>query len=92
MADTETPHTPTPWTQGFTSRDVAFVNGGHVVVCKCDVGSNTAEADPRANAAFIVRAVNAHESLVAALQDILERSGDPIIENVARAALAHATG
>lgn len=65
---TTTEHTPTPWTQFMTGKQY------HVGICQAKTIKEVAlvlnqkeysEAD--ANAAFIVRAVNAHEALLDAL-------------------------
>jgi len=72
-------HTPTPWSMGKGYKSpvcclssivsdkgnqdefiVAYVNGGHDTVSECG-----------ANSAFIVRAVNAHDALVEALDEML---------------------
>jgi len=48
-------HTQGSWVLGFADERVAFVNAGHVVVCKCDGGGDEGErlANPRANAMLI---------------------------------------
>ena len=64
MADTT--HTPTPWHQGpYYKGDVESREGR---ICEC-----TPLSSPRAaaNAEFIVRAVNAHDDLLAALKDVI---------------------
>lgn len=91
-------HSPTPWSVR-PAHDGSFViatgreaEGG--VVARRNSGSGTSLAD----AAFIVRAANSHDELVAALSALLAayeyRVGDgltPLITN-ARAALAKAEG
>lgn len=69
MCAEKTKHTPTPWTIGVydASEDFKSINT-HVAVCKPD-GSLLAtcgpvDAESKADAAFIVRAVNSHEELV----------------------------
>lgn len=54
----EPKHTPTPWKVKGNLNTIEGANGLTV----CDLRSNTVDAD--ADAAFIVRAVNAHEELV----------------------------
>jgi len=64
-------HTPTPWEVGDLDHNgQRIVRGEHIEICTCwhhCVGS--IEREMEANAAFIVRAVNAHEELVAALRE-----------------------
>lgn len=52
-------HTPTPWT-------VSLADGK--AIGQTDSGDELVYANSREDAAFIVRAVNAHEELVAALR------------------------
>lgn len=59
-------HTPTPWYQTDEHIQSASVNQDNYV-CKCDT---------KKDAEFIVQAVNAHEELVNALQDIREYFAD----------------
>ena len=74
----ETKHTPTPW-KAEKGRTVMHVTGQHFVVCQISTTGYRGDTpeDKRmyaeraeANAAFIVRAVNAHDELVAALEDV----------------------
>lgn len=65
-------HTPTPWEAcGWDIRDMPTANdrggmsGGLMIATTRDSGHRT---DQVANAAFIVRAVNAHDDLVSALK------------------------
>jgi len=64
----EMKHTPTPWTlQKFSSGyEIDGANGREVLT----MWSNTEDAD--SDAAFIVRAVNAHEELLSLVQAITE--------------------
>lgn len=55
-------HSPTPWTSGSSA---IFAGKKCIGVTDCDSSTPNVE---RANAAFIVRAVNAHDDLVAALK------------------------
>lgn len=78
-------HTPTPWMileDGFheeqleiTSADRAQNDMSEIAVVDVGFGGEF-QAEQHANAAFIVRAVNAHDALVAALKDALRRSRD----------------
>lgn len=67
--------TPTPWSIGLgEGQDGAFyIRSGRKTVAKLDTESSLSD---EANAALIVRAVNSHERLVAALKAAL-----PILEN-----------
>ena len=60
-------HTPTPWIRRESKSDVIWIEDGNGRV----VMHNSSVKDPedQANAAFIVRAVNAHEELLAALHE-----------------------
>lgn len=58
-----TSHTPTPWIAKFD--EVIGANDRSVAVCGVELNENAID---QANAAFIVKAVNAHEALVAALE------------------------
>ena len=70
-------HTPTPWKVRIPSVDILNANQIMSVedsvenIARCydttDAKSGCGEGDKRANAAFIVRAVNSHEALVEAL-------------------------
>ena len=63
-------HTPTPWFQ-TVSHGNRFVKRAHendpADICVMVEGEDTENAD------FIVRCVNAHDRLVAALRDIVDR-------------------
>ena len=72
----ETKHTPTPWKSnsmeiftdaGKTSKRIAFATG------YAQGDQNTLD-EIRANAAFIVKAVNMHDELVEALQEWLDEA------------------
>lgn len=58
-------HTPTPWVHDRQS-DCILDNGGNVIVSPYESEHNI--DNDTANAAFIVKAVNAHDDLVAALK------------------------
>lgn len=84
-------HTPTPWEVAdeadFMHRiDIRpiyegppkFGSWSAVAQCEEDFGDYE-NGEGRANAEFIVRAVNAHDALIAGLQEIIERSNvDPL--------------
>lgn len=98
----QTAHTPTPWK--FTTEDAEY--GTSIITCSDDgyigeVGAPFVEIaeESKANAAFIVRACNSFDDLVAALQGVVseleayDAPSDPMHpQNVrlrnARAALA----
>ena len=75
----ENKHTPLPWFEhGWESRDDAvFVRsvGGVLVARVCYIGG-TEPAE--ANAALIVKAVNNHERLVAALNEFLQAPDEAV--------------
>jgi hypothetical protein len=73
-----TKHTPTPWNwevrPGMGPDGTQFVS-----ICTDDrtiasLGYNTTAFQHDANAAFIIRAVNAHDALIMALCEALERT------------------
>jgi hypothetical protein len=73
----ETPHTPGPWATDpeCGDRGVLGPDGLLVADCMCFDPSLARSAEiNRANAAFIVRARNAHEALVAALEELVDRT------------------
>ena len=78
---------PLPWgTADYDPSDVIDAEGAPI-----------ASAFDRVGAALIVRAVNAHAELVAALSEIVTRcgNGEPyctVLDEIARAALAKAKG
>lgn len=77
---TTTTHTPTPWT----------VSGDYIQGIGQICLSETAEEDV-ANAAHIVRCVNAHDALVAALRTIRDTTQTiGVASRIARAALRDA--
>jgi hypothetical protein len=76
---TATKHTPTPWVlDGYNLAQILYCTaergspeakhacGDYDVIAKCE-GDNW-----KANAAYIVKAVNAHEALVEALENLVE--------------------
>jgi hypothetical protein len=88
-----TKHTPTPWAAGgsvIEREGETIAQAFRMTGCPID--------QPVVNAAFIVRAVNSHEQLVAALRDLLPDAignhiGGPDTQariDAARAALAAA--
>lgn len=93
---TATNHTPTPWRIGDAGRTVFGPPNGNP-------SPETVAHTSRANAAHIVRCVNGHDALVAALRDLTRYvdayeygrkwAGRPHAEmDAARAALAAAKG
>lgn len=81
-------HTPLPW------KVVPAPKGYVLIVDETDrkniaqISTNSrTEAENEANAALIVRAVNAHEGLVKALEEIRDISLDPNARATAHAAL-----
>ena len=85
-------HTPTPW-RADAPRKYAGVTWDNIIrserrndpVCTVFVAGYM-EREAAANAAFIVKAVNSHDALVKALQEIANSS--PIPVSIARQALA----
>ena len=60
-----TQHTPTPWLA-----DSSGLRAGVGPILFMTTGGYTGRSTAKANAAFIVRACNAHEELVTALDDL----------------------
>lgn len=82
-------HTPTPWHTDKDDPSTIFNSmGGYVT--RIDGNAVQTRAAIEGNAAFIVRACNAHDELVAALQRIqtLPESAGAHMQDIARAALA----
>jgi hypothetical protein len=70
-------HTPTPW-RTYEEDNLIVCFGEGDSICDCAPGSPFIKMPTAmANAAFIVKAVNSHEILIAALKDILNASNDP---------------
>lgn len=69
--ETKATHTPGPWkTGGVMTRVEVLPDGWNMPMCVADCHTKSApnsEAERVANAAFIVRACNSHDALVAAL-------------------------
>ena len=84
--------TPTPWFV-YSQNSNMIVNAAATKVI-ADASSEEGDyAEAKANAAFIVRACNAHDQLVAALRAVLLEIGDygrPSVRADARKALAAA--
>ena len=89
---TEQAHTPGPWQQ----EGLTIVVFGRGIIAECPTPQNGGTFDCSANAAFIVRACNAHDDLVAALDLVCrdQRSGalPTSIQNAITAAIVKATG
>lgn len=83
MAERE--HTPTPWK---ASGNAVFRDGHCLAMTGTDIWMPEVE---EANAAFIVRACNAHDDLVAALEAVAEARMPGEARRIARAALAKAS-
>lgn len=77
-------HTPTPWgvPDGGTQPTITTADESKHIATMADTGD-----EMEANAAFIVRAVNCHEALVAALKGLVERGTDSPVHLAAEAAL-----
>ncbi len=66
-------HTPTPWSHwDGSNRFGLYIGVNYIPIGECGAGSKITSEVTKANAAFIVRAVNAHDELVAALEEALE--------------------
>jgi hypothetical protein len=59
-------HTPTPWF--ISGLEISTLQSERIAVCDCDEPNNL---PGYSNAEFIVRAVNCHDELLAALKDLL---------------------
>jgi hypothetical protein len=89
-----TDHTPTPWNAASRYSSVVgvpIVNGhgrriGNTALPDMPPEWDHMKRQAEIDAAFICRAVNAHDLLVKALKDVMNASNDPY--EVARAALA----
>ena len=57
-------HTPTPWKQGYNDKQCLYADYKHVSTMQCNVKSW------EANAAFIIKAVNSNEELLAACKEL----------------------
>jgi hypothetical protein len=89
----DTKHTPTPWQARSVRHDLGRYEIGSVDLN--GAGDYAALAYSAADAAHIVRCVNAHDELVAALRDLCDATDRPPLPSVlanaydnARAALA----
>jgi hypothetical protein len=65
-----TQHTPTPWQVDASKHSVSIV-ADRFCVAQTATAQTGNVAPAEANAAFIVRACNAHDELVAALRELL---------------------
>lgn len=86
-------HTPTPWitdTEHYPNDQVFTIGGAIIADCKWTPHDHNIR---RENAAFIVRAVNCHADLLAALELIRDgMADDRAYRDCARAAIAKAKG
>jgi hypothetical protein len=95
---TKPTHTPTPWTTGLYDASVAFTQiGVHVAVCKPDLSllavcGPARDEQSEADAAFLVRAVNAHEELVSLLKTMEYMAPNTELNNRIKKAIAKAEG
>lgn len=70
-----TQHTPGPWNlNGNSAWADSCKDRGNVFECRLRTGTHITHSTNQANAALIVRAVNAHAELVAALESMLARA------------------
>ncbi len=83
-------HSPLPWRFQDDDFPVSLLDrDGRFVVWEMNGSGEQRNVD----AAFIVKAVNCHEELVAALSDLMDGEGDVHDKVIAaRAALRHASG
>lgn len=65
-------HTPIPWHIGVRQADVIVYDEKGWAICNCIVYHGKESGEPKANAAFIVRAVNSHEALCEMLKQARE--------------------
>ena len=89
-----TKHTPTPW---FVERDCIHNNEVEILMLDGIVGKNSRPEEYKANAEFILRAVNCHDDLVKALDGLYSsiKAGKLNLNQAladTRAALAKAKG
>lgn len=87
-------HTPTPWNNDSPSGLVIFSETERVATVD-DLGSSFRTKEMKANAAFIVRAVNSHDDLLITLKSLRKAVSQYLAESVASdidAAIAKAEG
>ena len=82
----ETEHSALPWRIGQQPSEIVDVNGCYVTDCEWRNDELTVDA----NAALIVRAVNAHKGLVRLAEDVMDSFRGSRIAEDARLALAAA--
>jgi len=86
----EAKHTPTPWHVGGRDGRIFYAADGYAV-SDATVFHGRHEGEHTANAEFIVRACNAHDDLVKALQGVIRVADRSTAEfDAARDALAKA--
>lgn len=73
METKERTHTPLPWAITVPKKEPFgwWIHAGDVLVCSC--GTRPLSDEALANAAFIVRACNSHDDLLAACEAALTR-------------------
>lgn len=74
-------HTPTPWRAGINGALIMARTNTIQVGCTGSLNPNFRAKDPNADAAFIVRACNAHDALVAALEYALQIIEHPTVSS-----------
>ena len=91
-------HTPGPWEVDRANPEMVYTeyvdnDGASRYICDCD-SDILPQKEYEANAAFIVRACNAHDELLAALEELLKYKGVMSDESVsmAKAIIARARG
>lgn len=79
--DIDCKHTPTPWAVGRKCE--SLVTSGIEIVADCQSTGELPREISVANAAFIVRAVNAHEELIKMIKNLRDLALDAdVIDNV----------
>lgn len=71
-------HTPTPWEQDGAYVVSRLTDIPHVDIADCARPLTSSVALGKANAAFIVKAVNSHDALVAALTEAREQIAEMV--------------
>lgn len=63
--------TPGPWHLGLKQAEQIIYDSHGWAICNCTVYHGHESAEPKANAAFIVRACNSHDDLLAAIKAVI---------------------
>lgn len=69
-------HTPTPWHTGGNGGLIVFASDGYAVANATVFHGKQEDGESAANSRYIVRAVNSHAALVAAVEGILEKMNE----------------